>query len=224
MLDGATPGPRGLGVVTLHVVAPMCTMAQVLETTTQLAGVATLWRVTGETPARPEFMAAARVGYPLDVEVETRSDGGLRSMRDEAQGCWTTALSFAEERAGWLDTLGVHPVVADRLLEPFTLHGAVVTIPNWPEELARVLVQEEMPPDTRLLGWRVAGTLLDGRAAMRHARAYAVEVEPPEGCVDDLRFHAHMWDRDGWVRRQVPHCGDQTLEQILDSRPGWATD
>jgi hypothetical protein len=77
-----------------------------------------------EDPALPLWWGANQPGMQAHAEL---TGGRLRA----AQGVWWAARQFAVLSAKALGRLGLHKQLANRLLEPFMWHTAIVTATEW---------------------------------------------------------------------------------------------
>ena len=105
---------------------------------------------------RPSFWPAAVKDRPLDIEMPTHSDAGLRSLKDEANLSWDKAFLQMQERGEWLRLMGAAPCMADTLLLPFQEIDFLLRFEGRNEifqEMADALTAEFQYPETRLFGY-----------------------------------------------------------------------
>jgi len=105
---------------------------------------------------RPSFWPASIKNGPLDTEMPTHSDQGLRSLRDEANRCWDMAFNQMIERGEWLRLMGADQCMELSLLTPFIdilfslkFQGSDETF----QTLLDDLTEDKNFPETRLFGY-----------------------------------------------------------------------
>jgi hypothetical protein len=112
--------------------------------------------LTKGVPVQPSFWAASVKDGPLDIEMPTHSEAGLRSLRDEAARAWDMALHQMEDRSDWLRLMGAARIISDSLFLPFTQLGVTIWVPKDNlETLFTDLIQSPFP-ETRLMGYLLA--------------------------------------------------------------------
>lgn len=173
---------RGVRLTTLEVTFPRFILAEVnthrmlsrSSASSRAIPVENRIRAVLDNPFIPEQFGKNKPGMQATENLEIMSAG-------EAVGTWLHALNDAVRAAIVMASLGVHKQHANRLLEPFSWHTAIITATEWDNFFAL-----RCHPDAQPEFQRIATMMRDAMAASEPAPVAYGEWHRP--FCEDLRL------------------------------------